>query len=251
MDCTTCTALQAKTNSEVPISNDKLKELTHPPVSKPGTGDVDNPIFLLFERYECNRIGDNVGEALSDALKIISLDDKNVVAYRDALDCYIRLGDVFEADEIIARAKKFHEEEIFCDVQVRRLEKLKSLREDISDSLTGISIKRCLQACNTSLRIAPDSDDIKFIKMRCLVILKRFSDAEHMSEIICNDSLVNVMCCDALKLYYASYVDESLEILRSILASSEKNIKAVEDVKHKILRYKDLFQAGESFTTFS
>lgn len=225
-------------------NKDKAEKMTQ----SPEIDDAKNSVLLPLERYDCNRTGDKINEALSDALKIISLDDKNIVAYRDALDCYIRKGEIFEADEIIAKAKISHEDEIFCDLQIKRLERLKSFREDISDSLTAKFINKCLLTCYAALSIAPHSDEFKFIKMRCLVIQKRFSDAEHMNEMIGDDmtGALNGMCFIALKLYYASYVDESLEILRKILEVVNKSIKAVEDLRHKILRFKDLFQAGKN-----
>lgn len=204
-------------------------------------------VTCMFKRYECFIAMKMIVEALEESLKITSVDKKQGDAYRIALDCYISLGQVFEAEEWIRKAKKYVPDAgVPTKKSLEKIQSLKSLRDDITDALTAKYFKNCLRYVETSLAIAPHCDDLKFLKMRCLMLLKRFYDAENMKEKISDDKsgILNKMCFQALKLYYAAYIDESLELLRVITGKSKQPIKTAEDVKHKILRFKDQFLAG-------
>jgi tetratricopeptide (TPR) repeat protein len=178
--------------------------------------------------------------ALNDALEAISIDNTYRSAYYRAMDIYLAIGDLAELEEII---KKFRIIAPGIDSidnnQVAKLEMLKKLRDDITDLIEIKNYAKCLITINEALTISPACDELYLIKLRCLIILDRFHDAEMMN----NKTLTTIKqfsgqsYYEILKLYYDGYLEVCKKRVEQLLNSLPKKVKAIEDIRNKIYRY--------------
>lgn len=212
--------------------------------------DDSDLVTCLLKRSKCYMAIKDIEKAQQDVEKLMATEspDKPSEAYGIAIDCHIAMGQIYEAESVIEKVTSDADAiDIVTKERQDKLRALKNLYDDINDSLDAKFFRKSLKFVEKALKIAPLSDDFKFLKMRCLVILKQFYDARHMREKIDGDESgkINKLCYKALKSYYEGDVDESLKYLRDAQNQTRKNIKAIEYIRHRILRFNERLLVGE------
>lgn len=180
-------------------------------------------IFMSMKKYNL---------ALQDALKAMSLDKTLDEAYYRAIDCYISIGDLKNADKII---------ELFqTNCKVRNLQKInkcndklkkfENLQNYINDTMKIKNYERSLEMIDDALKISPDNCDMKLLKIKCLVILEHHSEAEIMNDHEFKQ-YSDQNFYEAFKLYNNGDLNTSLDLMEEISLGLPRKYKSIEDFK--------------------
>lgn len=182
---------------------------------------------ILIQRCDCLMAMAKYDLAIKDALAAIEADGKFRDAYYRLMDCYLLLGERQKAEDIVERFRIIAPQiDSIENKQVAKIEKLKLLHGKILNCLKANNQKECLKEVNEALKISPACYSLLFIKMRCLVVLKRLPEAKLAETQLCAALSQNLDFLEALKIYYDGHVDKSLKMLKLIAARLRREIKA-------------------------
>lgn len=102
-----------------------------------GSSGLNNPSFLM-QRFEYLQEMKEYELAVQDAVKAISIDEYLHNAYSSAIDCYVILGNVKEADKLLTKFKKVEllKDSIDSSI-VSKIAKLKLLKKKIDKEIVN------------------------------------------------------------------------------------------------------------------
>lgn len=190
---------------------------------------------LLIKRCDCLMAMAKYDLAIKDALAAIKADGKFRGAYYRLMDCYLLLGERQKAEGIVERFRIIAPQiDSIESNQVAKIEKLKLLQGNIVNYMNENNQKQCLKNVNEALKISPAYYDLLFIKIRCLVVLKRLPEAEHTETHLCAALSQNLDFLEALKIYYDGQFDKSFKMLKRIAARLRREIKSFNHFVAKV-----------------
>jgi tetratricopeptide (TPR) repeat protein len=210
-------------------------------------GILEKPQFYS-RRCECLMEMKDYESAISDALREIEIDKK---PYYRLMDCCLLVGDTNRFNEIV---KKFREiapkiDSIYKN-QVPKAEKLNNLRDDIIDLMALNSHSKCLHRINEAFEIAPANVDLQFLKLRCLVVLRQFQEAEKVNEELCKLLKQELDFTNILRSYYEGKVDESMKEFSKISFKLRKKVNPFDVIVGKATRIAEGMAKGKNDMTF-
>lgn len=193
--------------------------------------------FFLLKRCDCLMAMAKYGLAINDALTAIETDPKFRNAYYRLMDCYLLLGEIQNAEDIVKRFRKIAPQiDSIEKNQVASIEKLKLLQENIIDFTAANNQEQCLKNVDKALKIASACSGLLLLKMRCLVTLKRFPEAKRIETQLCAVVSQDLNFLDALKIYYDGHIDESLKMMNKISSALRKEIMSFSHLFAKVER---------------
>lgn len=172
--------------------------------------------------------------AVQDAEMAISIDNKFLVAYFNAMDCYLILGNVEAAEKVLLKLRQAATRIVLCKIpQVPKIENFKRLKQSIDEEIASGNIDPCLNSVNEALKIASACWDLKFLKLKCLIINKQFEEVDLVNSQLCS-SLPHIYdFTEPLRLYYDGKLDQSLKLFKKIPLKTSLKYKSFQAVKQQ------------------
>jgi DnaJ homolog subfamily C member 7 len=193
----------------------------------------------------------NYKEALNDAKKSISLDEKFEKGYLRAAKCCLLLGDLVQTDQIIKKLLELDPNNTTLKDEIQNLKQLRTFEEKIEQCFNKKDYRTSLFHIESALRIGQACQRYKLLKAECLALLGRTDEA--------NDIAIGLMKidptnCDAiyvrgLSLYYSDNLEKGIMHFERTLQLDPDHQKAKQmRLKSKSLKDKKE-QGNEHFKT--
>jgi len=150
---------------------------------------------------------------LDDAKISIQLDETYVKGYVRIVKCYLNMGDLSSAEQVIKKYLELFPEN--CNLLTTELENVKQLRglEEKADLHSAkMDYRTCLYHIDAALKIAPVSIRYKLMRAECLAYLGRLSEASNIAITImqCDTKNVDAIYVRGLTLYFEDNIDKSI-----------------------------------------
>lgn len=138
--------------------------------------DCNNCSYFL-SRSNCLAELGQYDLTLADLLSALKIDNSPEISHK-AFDWFIKLGAAKEAGEIIHRIEEIQINKTINEQSIKNYTKLKNLVSKIHTSFDCNEISTCLMQLNEVLEISTCNDAYKFLKIECLLILGRVTEAQ-------------------------------------------------------------------------
>lgn len=193
---------------------------------------ASNDPKIYMQRSNCLMHMKEYELAVQDAEKAIAIDDKFRLAYYGATDCHLLLGKIEQAEEIMDKFRKIAPQiSSINDNLLPKIERLKHLYEKIDEDISSGNISICLKSINEALEIAPGCWNLKFLKLKCLIISKQFKESKKYNFQLCVILPKVLNFVEPLKLYYDGQLEKSWKLLNQISLSTSQKLSSLEAVK--------------------
>lgn len=219
--------IEAEKKFKAGIFEMKKKNFVHAAI------DFSEAIALLptnclyrIKRCECLMAMKTYDKAVEDALRIVEFDDKCRLGYYKLMDCYLMIGRIADAEEIISKFRTIEPKINSIDEnQVVKIQKFKKLEMKLASSIAANDHLESLKCINEILKIAPASIDHQFLKVQHLVLLEKFCQAKNQR--IGNSVSSNI--AQALQYYYYGDLKNSTRLFQRVKKTSLYKIKVLDD----------------------
>lgn len=188
-------------------------------------------------RSECLKQMKEFELASRDIMKVMELNPKFPSAYGHAIKCHLLLGEIEEAETVLERFKRFAPNYKLSQSFASQIEQIKTLHKNIDDRFSEHFFGLCLLIIDDALLLSPACENLKVIKLMCLVNSKRFVEAEKV------DCQLNFM--GILIAYNEGNLDESSKLLGEMLPLMPKNVKSFDVIINNIKKFDDGLQSGK------
>lgn len=194
----------------------------------------NNAIFLT-NRSACHMKLGNFYFALDDALKAIEVDGKYWKGYARAINVFITVGYINQADEYL---DKFQENvpEAYSLINSEKLktEALKTYQAKADEFYNAQNFENCLESLGKSMEIATNCDRYDNMKAGCLSMLGNFDEAKKIinKALLKNADNIGMLFNKGLLEYYASELEASVCTFNAVLSQSPDFIRAKTLKKH-------------------
>ncbi|XP_074645859.1 dnaJ homolog subfamily C member 7-like [Tubulanus polymorphus] len=167
-------------------------------------------------------------EALDDARKAVSIDDKFVKGYIREGKCLLALGDVLNAERVYEHVLRMEPENntVKEDIQITRC--VKQFEESAEKDILKGDYRRALFCMDRCLQRCPQCVRFKVKKAEALCFLKRYPEARDITnDLLQSDSLnADAIYIRGLCLYYDDNVDKAFQHFQQVLRLAPDHVKA-------------------------
>lgn len=194
-----------------------------------------NPNNCLYriKRYECLVEMKEYDKALDDAMYTVRIDEKYRLGYYKLMDCYLLMGRIEDAEEIISKFRIIAPQIDSIDRnQVIKIQKYKKLKIELANLIAVNDFDNSLKCINDLLKIAPASIDHQLRKVQHLVLLERFDEAK--SQRVANSS--SYLIAEALQFYYDGDLENSIRLFQQVKTTSLNEISLLDDIRERVVK---------------
>jgi len=190
-------------------------------------------------------------EALEDARKAISIDQKFTKGWVRIIKCCIVMGDVSTAENALSRLKELEPNNPAVKEEEKNIEVLKRYEEDIGKCYEKKDFRRVVFYLDRALEIAPACRRLKVLKAECLAFLNRYQEAQELANDIVSSDQTNAdaIYVRGMCLYYQDNVERAFSHFQHVLKLAPDHKKAIEIYK-KAKKLKEMKEQGnEAFNS--
>ncbi|KAK9509913.1 hypothetical protein O3M35_004802 [Rhynocoris fuscipes] len=184
-------------------------------------------------RSACLMMLGRYNEALEDAIKSITLDNKFVKGWVRAAKCYLAVGDISRAESAICKVRELEPANNALHMEIMNLEALKRYNDDANKAYAAKEYRTVVFNLDRALEIATACAKFKVLKAECLARLGRYQEAQELAnDVLSSDKqnadaiLVRGMC-----LYYQDNVERAFTHFQHVLKLAPDHTKAMDIYK--------------------
>jgi tetratricopeptide (TPR) repeat protein len=195
---------------------------------------------VLIKRSDCFSRLHEYEKALEDTLRAIKYADKNVtVPYHRCVRIYISLGMLVEAEKFIKQHPQIFKDSPGADKFRSDMQKLQNYLDDVSES--SMDYEKSLKIVNDALKIAQQSCEFLALKIKFLVLLKRFEEVKEVDQLIDKRFGKILKISEAFRHYYEGSFDKcNFETISKTL-----KLKLIDELKEKVEDIEKNFELGK------
>lgn len=210
-----------------------------------------NNAKYFTNRCECSIKLNNFKEALVDALQAIDIDQTYFKGYLKAINIFIILGEISQADLYIDRLKNnIHLINSVKFNEIPKLEKLKTYRAKIEEFYEDQNYYECLKYLNDAMKIATHCEHFENLNAECLVMVKQYDEAEAFIKagLQKDPNRAYLVFVQGLKAYFEANLEDSINIFEQVLRNDRDFIRAI-NFRNKAIELKQHSVNGELIIT--
>ncbi|XP_013779435.1 dnaJ homolog subfamily C member 7-like isoform X2 [Limulus polyphemus] len=158
-------------------------------------------------------------KALEDVYQALQLDKHYAKGYLQEVRCHIALGDVSSASSSLQRIQELYPDHPSLSEEKKHLSQLKFFIEEGRKAYKKKDFQKVIFCMDKALIQAKACTTFRLIKAECMVFLKRYQEAKHISNDILriDASNVDALYIKGMCLYYQDILEKAVDNLQEVL----------------------------------
>lgn len=189
-----------------------------------------NNVIFLNNRSACRIKMERYKEALADALKAIEIDSSHWKGYLRAINIFLILGDINQAENFIKKLEVVTVVDSLKFNEIPKLVQLKECQIKIDQFYNERNFKECLKFLESAMKISNACENYENLKAECAVMLGLYDEADAIvtNALARSPSRSYMIFVQGLKCYYESSLEISISLFENVLKMDPDFRKAIK-----------------------